>query len=148
MSTTYRLPVTPISIRRDRTARGFARLTARLEVENRNGKREHDAVCYGRRAERLSPFFQVGRRILLAAQYAKTPAGRTDLVPVDHLHTYPMPEPRPVAARRPPAEPTGRTVEGHDREEHWRWQRCGKGRTELRRVRVRASKVNGGSRTV
>lgn len=147
MPTTYRLPVTPITIRRDRTDRGYARLTARVEVENRNGKKEHTAVCYGRRAERLSPFFHVGRRILLAAQYEKASRGGDYLVPVDHLHTYPVPEPRPVETRRPAAEPSGRTVAGHEREEHWRWQRCGPGRTELRRVRVRAARINGGSRT-
>lgn len=148
-ATAYLARFTPTTVESRRTTRGAAQLRSRGVIENRNGSKVRTVIAYGRLHDEILPKLETGRPVLLKGYYERVQnpdgsEGGEFFKPFAVIRVYDRPVPPAANDPRAPANDTGRTVEGHDREGHWRWQMCGKGRTERRRVWVRKCKINGG----
>lgn len=151
-ATAYFARFTPSTIESRRTRTGAAQLKSRGIIENRNGSIVRTVVAYGRLHDEIKPHLEAGRPVLLKGYYERVrnddgSQGGEFFKPFAVIRVYDRPLP-PVAndnqALPVAANDTDRTVEGHERKAHGRWQMCGKGRTERRWVLVRKCTVNGG----
>ncbi len=147
----YLARFTPFSVESKHTRNGVAQLKARGIIENRNGAIRRSVIAYGRLHDEIAPQLEPGRPVLLKGFYERVEnrdgsRGGEFFKPFTVIRSYDIPTAPEQIETRSPSNDTGRTVQGHDRVGHWRWQWCGKGRSERRRVFVRSTQINGGKK--